>query len=119
MGERLLRIKEEIKKEVSYIIQHRVKDPRLGFVSVTDVDLSRDYSYCKIYVSVFGSEEKIKESMQGLEKATGFVRSELAKKIRIRNIPQIAFHYDPSLEYGSKINAILKELDINGGKNSE
>jgi len=119
MSERVKRLQEEIKKEVSFILQRKVKDPRLGFVSVTDVELSRDYAYCKIYVSVLGDDEERKQTMEGLTKATGFVRSELAKKLRLRIVPQISFHYDPSIEYGSRIDAILKELQINGGSDSE
>ena len=80
MSERLKRLQEEIKKEVSFIIQQRVKDPRLGFVSITDVELSRDYAYCKIFISVLGDETEREQTMEGLTKATGFIRSELAKK---------------------------------------
>lgn len=114
-----MKLREEIKKEVSFILHRKVKDPRLGFVSVTDIDLSRDYSYCKIYVSVFGDDEQKRETMEGLTKATGFVRSELAKNLRLRGTPQITFLYDPSLEYGSKINAILKDLNPNGGPKND
>ncbi|HOB07980.1 MAG: 30S ribosome-binding factor RbfA [Limnochordia bacterium] len=119
MSQRINRLQEEIKKEVSHIIQHRVKDPRLGFVSVTGVELSRDYAYCKIYISVLGDESAQEQTMAGLVKATGFIRSELAKKIRFRSVPQLTFHYDSSLEYGSRINAILKELNRDGGNGGE
>lgn len=119
MSQRVKRLQEEIKKEASYIIQHRVKDPRLGFVSITGVELSRDYAYCKIFISVLGDEAAQEQTMEGLAKATGFIRSELAKKIRFRTVPQLSFHYDPSLEYGSKINAILKELNLDGGSDGE
>ncbi|HHT37319.1 MAG: 30S ribosome-binding factor RbfA [Candidatus Wallacebacter cryptica] len=119
MSERLKRLQEEIKKEVSFIIQQRVKDPRLGFVSITDVELSRDYAYCKIFISVLGDETEREQTMEGLTKATGFIRSELAKKVRFRTVPKLSFHYDQSLEYGSKINAILKELNLDGGSEGE
>lgn len=79
MSERIKRLQEEIKKEASFIIQRKVKDPRLGFVSITDVELSRDYSYCKIFISVLGDENEREQTMEGLHKATGFIRSELAK----------------------------------------
>lgn len=119
MNARLMRLQEEIKKEVSFILQRKVKDPRLGFVSVTDVELSRDLSYCKIYVSILGDEEQRQLTMLGLQQATGFIRSELAKEIRMRKVPQLTFLYDSSLEYGSKIDAILKDLDLNGGVRGE
>ena len=119
MSQRIRRLQEEIKKEASYIIHHRAKDPRLGFVSITGVELSRDLAYCRIYISVLGDETAQQQTMEGLDKATGFIRSELAKKIRFRTVPQLSFHYDSSLEYGSRINAILKELNLDGGSGSE
>lgn len=119
MSERIKRLQEEIKKETSFIIQRKVKDPRLGFVSITDVELSRDYSYCKIFISVLGDENEREQTMEGLHKATGFIRSELAKKLRLKTVPKLSFHYDQSLEYGSKIDAILKKLDLDGGSDGE
>lgn len=119
MSERIKRLQEEIKKETSFIIQRKVKDPRLGFVSITDVELSRDYSYCKIFISVLGDENEREQTMEGLHKATGFIRSELAKKLRLKTVPKLSFHYDQSLEYGSKIDAILKKLDLDGGRDGE
>lgn len=119
MSERIKRLQEEIKKEASFIIQRKVKDPRLGFVSITDVELSRDYSYCKIFISVLGDENEREQTMEGLHKATGFIRSELAKKLRLKTVPKLSFHYDQSLEYGSKIDAILKKLDLDGGRDGE
>ena len=74
------------------------------------MELSRDLAYCRIYISVLGDETAQQQTMEGLDKATGFIRSELAKKIRFRTVPQLSFHYDSSLEYGSRINAILKSL---------
>jgi len=119
MSQRFNRLQEEIKKEISHIIQHKVKDPRLGFVSVTGVELSRDYAHCKIYISVLGDDIAQEQTMEGLAKATGFIRTELARSIRFRNVPQLSFHYDSSMEYGSRINAILKELNLDGGSDGE
>lgn len=119
MSERLGRVTEQIKKEVSFILQRKVKDPRLGFVSITDVDLSRDYSYCKVFVSIYGDEKVQEQTMIGLGKATGFVRSELAKTLRLRHVPEISFHNDPSLQYGSKIDDILNKLQTNKEDSSE
>lgn len=117
MSDRTARLREEIKREISTIILREVKDPRLGMVSVTDVELSRDLSYCKVFVSVYGNEEQKNQSMEGLAKATGFIRSELAKRIRVRHIPEISFSYDNSLEHGARINALLKEvMSGNGGE---
>lgn len=118
MSERAVRLREEIKREVSVIIQRQVKDPRLGMVSVTDVDLSRDFSYCKIFVSILGDENQREQSLAGLRRATGFIRSELGKRLRVRHVPEISFSYDASLEHGARINAILKEIGPDGGDDS-
>lgn len=118
MSERIARLNEEIKREVSVILQREIKDPRLGFVSVTDVELSRDMSYCKVYVSVFGSEEERESSMQALQRAAGFVRTEIGRRVRMRKTPEVRFVYDSSLEQGAKINAILKDIGGDGGSQS-
>lgn len=120
MSNRATRLQEEIKREVSHIIQRKVKDPRLGFVSITDVEISNDLSHCKIFVSVFGDEHQREQTMIGLSKATGFIRSEIGKTVKLRHVPEIVFHYDSSLEHGSKIEAILKEIkNTSGGDDGE
>lgn len=120
MSNRVTRMQEEIRREVSHIIQRKVKDPRLGFVSVTDVEVSNDLSHCKIFVSVLGDEHEREQTMAGLTKATGFIRTEIGKGIKLRHVPEIVFHYDTSLEHGSKIEALLKQLNNpSGGKNGE
>jgi len=80
-------------------------------LSITDVDVSRDLSFAKIYFSLLGSEEERANTLEGLDRAKGFIRSELAKKNKgPDHIPEISFHFDPSLEYGFKMNAICSEL---------
>lgn len=114
MNARSARLGEEIRKEVSDIIFRHVKDPRLGMVSITDVEVTRDLSYAKIFFSVLGDEQQRDQSTEGLTKATGFIRSELAKRIRVRHIPELTFVYDGSLEHGARINAILREIGPGG-----
>lgn len=116
MSDRRFRVQEEIKRYISEIIQKHVKDPRLGFVSVTDVELSRDLSHAKIFVSVFGEEEEQIKTMEGLNRATGFIRTELGKRLRVRHVPELVFSYDASLEHGARINEILRELQSGGDK---
>ncbi|NLJ75552.1 MAG: 30S ribosome-binding factor RbfA [Firmicutes bacterium] len=111
MTGRHTRVGEEIKREVSMIIAQEVKDPRLGMLSITDVEVSRDLSFAKIYFSVLGDEKERELTLAGLNRATGFIRSELAKRIRVRHTPEISFHYDPSLVQGARINALLKDLN--------
>ena len=105
------RINEEIKKNVSAIINSKVKDPRLsGMISVTRVDVTNDYSYAKVYVSIFGSEKEKSESMKALKKSEGFIRKELGRTISMRHIPQILIQLDEGLEYGMKIDKLLREI---------
>jgi ribosome-binding factor A len=112
VSERLARLAQEIKREVSSILTTEVKDPRLGMISITDVEVSRDLSLAKVYFSQLGDEEERARTMEGLERAKGFIRSELAKRIRVRHIPEIAFVFDPSLEHGAKMDALLRSLQI-------
>lgn len=105
------RIAEEIKKEISLIIQREMKDPRIdGLISITEVDVTNDLSYAKIYVTCYAAKEKQKEVLQVLKNASGYFRSELGKRIKLRTIPELIFEFDTSLEYGNKINSILADL---------
>lgn len=110
MTGRHVRIGEEIKREVSSILAKDVKDPRLGMLSITDVDVSRDLSWAKVYFSMLGEQEEREKTLEGLNRAKGFIRSELAKRIRLRHTPEIIFLFDPSLERGAKMDALLKTL---------
>lgn len=107
---RLGRIDEEYKKEISQIISYQLKNPNVtGLISVTKVKVTNDLKYAKVYVSILNSKN-LKETMEGLKKSSGFIRSELARKINLRNTPEILFELDDSLEYGAKIDSILKEI---------
>jgi ribosome-binding factor A len=110
---RIERLQEEIRREVSAILR-RSKDPRIGFVSVTGVEVSADLRHAKVFVSVYGSDEERDATMKGLERATGFVRTELAKAIRLRFVPEIVFRYDPSIVRGARVNALLQSLKSEG-----
>lgn len=98
-----------IKEEMADIIMRRVKDPRLGFVTVTDVEMSEDLKMAKIYISVFKEDER-ELAMEILNSAKGLVRSELAKRIRVKFIPSLDFRLDKSVEHGSKIDQLLKGI---------
>ena len=107
---RLGRIDEEYKKEISQIISYQLKNPNVtGLISVTKVKVTNDLKYAKVYVSILNSKN-LKETMEGLKKSSGFIRSELARKINLRNTPEILFELDDSLGYGAKIDSILKEI---------
>ncbi len=107
---RLGRIDEEYKKELSQIINYQLNNPNVtGMISVTKVKVTNDLKYAKVYVSILNSKN-IKETLSGLKKSSGFIRSELAKKVNLRNTPEIIFELDDSLEYGARIDSILKEI---------
>ncbi len=107
---RLGRIEEEYKKELSQIIGYELKNPNVtGLISVTKVKVTNDLKYAKIYVSILNSKN-IKETIAGLKKSAGYIRSELARRVNLRNTPELIFELDDSLEYGAKIDSILKEI---------
>lgn len=106
------RINEEIKKYVSSIIQTKIRDPRLNaMVSVTRVEVTKDLSYAKVFVSIFGTKEQEKESFEALKNSAGFIRSELSKLIKLRHIPEIIIENDISLKYGMHIDSLLKSIE--------
>ncbi|MBD0334032.1 MAG: 30S ribosome-binding factor RbfA [Cyanobacteria bacterium Co-bin13] len=110
---RMARVASLIKREVSQMLMDGIKDDRVGagMVSVTDVDVSGDLQHAKIFVSVYGTEEARAETMTGLKAATGFVRSELGKRIRLRRTPEILFKEDRSVERGTRVLSLLSQLD--------
>ena len=115
---RMGRIDEEYRKELSNIISYKVKNHNItGMVSVTKVKVTNDLKYAKVWVSILNSKN-IKQTLDGLEQSAGFIRSELAKTINLRNTPEIIFELDDSLEYGAKIDAILKDI-MKDTKNEE
>ena len=114
MNIKIERINHMIREEVSKILMLEIKDEDIKFVTVTDCDTSNDLSYAKIYVTVLEQEKK-EETLKTLNKASSFIRSELAKRIDIRNIPELKFYYDESINYGEKIDKIIDE--INEGEN--
>ncbi|RAP76218.1 30S ribosome-binding factor RbfA [Paenibacillus montanisoli] len=113
---RVGRVGEQIKKELSQLIQTELKDPRIGFITVTGVDLTNDLSQARVYLSVLGSEEQKEETLKALARGTGFLRSELGKRIRFRHTPELLFKFDSSIEYGSKIEALLHTINDGSGK---
>lgn len=104
------RVAEEIKKEVTELMRDELKDPRIGFVTVTSVEVSPDIRYARIFVSVLGSVEETKQSLIALNKARGFVRTELGKRIRLRYTPEIEFRFDESIKHGARIMELLGEV---------
>jgi len=111
------RLSELIKSEFGQILQRDLKDPRIGFVSITDVEVSNDYSHVKIFVSIMGNDEAKKSTMEGLESAKVFIRTELGKRIRLRHTPEVHIIADNSIEHGSRIMELLEEVKKSQGGN--
>ena len=104
------RVKELLRQEISQLIQEEIKDPRIGFATVTDVELSQDLRHAKVFVSVYGDEEARKETLKGLQSAGGFIRNEIGKRIRMKHVPEILFRFDQSIERGARISKLLHEI---------
>lgn len=108
---RLNRINEELKKEISQIISFELKNPdATGLISVTKVKITPDLKYAKVYVSMLNSKSKEK-TIEALKKSAGYIRSEIAKRVNLRITPELVFEEDDSMEYGEKIDRILKDLN--------
>ncbi|EHQ91361.1 30S ribosome-binding factor RbfA [Desulfosporosinus youngiae] len=104
------RLAETLKEEISQLIRVELKDPRIGFVTLTSVDVADDLSHAKVYVSVLGTEEEGNASLNSLNRAAGFIRSEIGKRVRLRHTPSIVFKYDPSIQHGAHIAKLLKDV---------
>lgn len=107
---RFERINEELKKEISHIINYELNNPNVtGLISVTKAKITPDLKYAKIYVSILNSKN-IKETLVALKKSSGYIRTEIAKRINLRITPELIFELDDSIEYGAKIDSILKDI---------
>ena len=109
---RLNRINEELKRELSQVLNFELKNPNVtGMLSVTRVKITPDFKYAKVYVSILNSKN-INKTMEGLKESSGFIRSRLAKTVNLRITPELVFEIDDSIEHGARIDSILKELNI-------
>jgi ribosome-binding factor A len=111
-GKRSEKVADLIQKEVSQMLVRSIKDPRIGFVTITRVTVSEDCRFAKIYFSVAGSPEERERSMKGLESAKGYVRKELGRRIRLRYTPEIMFQFDPSIEYAIHMEELIQGIHL-------
>lgn len=110
MVERINRIAEEMKKEISGIIQNELKDPRLPkLISITSLNVTRDLRYAKVYISVLGSDEEKKNAINGLKSAAGFIRREVGHRVQMRYTPELQFELDNSIEQGAYITKLINQ----------
>ena len=107
---RVEKLQELMKQEISDIIFHELKDPRIGFVTVISVACTEDLREAKVYVSVMGDEKKARDTLYGLNSSLGFVRREIGRRIRLRFTPEISFALDTSLNYSDHIQRLLNEI---------
>ena len=100
------RVAGQIRRDLARLIQQEVKDPKVGFVSLSDVEVTRDLSHAKVFITVF-DPEKAEESLQTLQKAASFLRSRLGQELRLRHVPELHFVHDDSVEKGSRIDELI------------
>ena len=103
------RLGDLIQREISDILQRRIKDPRIGFCTILRVDVSRDLRHAKVFVSIMGTEDQQKDTLAGLKSATGFIRREIGSRIMLRHTPEIVFRIDRSVDHSLRIAQLLKE----------
>jgi len=104
------KVEHAVQREVSTIIHDELKDPRLGFVTITRVELTMDLRSAKIFFSVLGKEQEYKKTQEALNSALGFIRKQIAQRIKLRYVPEIMFRKDDSVEYSVRIQEILQEI---------
>lgn len=101
----------DIKREISFIINTKVNDPRIGFVTVTGTKLSVDFKWLDVFVSIMGDEDETKRSLEGLKSCSGFIKKNLQQRLKLKNVPSIKFLYDESIDTGIRISKILENLE--------
>ncbi len=113
------RVSEAIKREVGVMLSREVKDPGIHFATVTGVETTDDLRHAKIFVSILGDEKTRQESMDGLERAKGFLRRELGRRLQLRYTPEIRFRLDTSLDHAMKIKGLLNQIKPAEEKNAD
>ncbi|MGV3721173.1 MAG: 30S ribosome-binding factor RbfA [Actinomycetota bacterium] len=104
------RVQELLVQEISDIIRREIKDPRVGFVTITDAEITSDLRHARIFFSVLGKPEEREETGKALTRAAGFIRSEFARRAQMRFVPDLRFEFDPSVEHGARISQLLAQV---------
>ncbi len=104
------RVAEQIRRELAELIRLEVKDPRIGMISLTDVEITPDYAHAKVYFTSMSGAEGLDEILAGLRRASGFLRRELGRRVRIHTTPELHFQYDNSLEQGSRLSKLIDDV---------
>jgi ribosome-binding factor A len=111
------RLAAQIVRELSDILQMEMRDPRLGFASITDAEVSKDLRHAQVYVSILGTPEQQRETMELLHHATGFLRTKLAERLQIRHVPELQFKHDRGIERGTRILQLLRQIEAERAAN--
>ena len=109
-SQRAQRVGETIQKEISALLLRGLKDPRSGFVTITGVEVTSDLHLARVYYSVIGDEAARRDSAAGLKSSIPFLRSQLGKHLHMKYVPDLLFHYDTSIEYGNRIESLLRDI---------
>jgi len=118
--DRSLRVADQIQKDLSEILTFELKDPRVGLVTITEVQVTPDYAYARIFfTTLHDSEEDIKETLFGLEKASGFIRNQLSKRLHIHTLPQLRFEYDRSVVRGMALSELIDQANSQRAKDDD
>jgi ribosome-binding factor A len=104
---RLRRVAEQIQRELSEILHSELKDPRVGMITITDVEVSTDLAHAKVFFTTLGDAEALSRTQDGLRRAAGFLRSTLGQRLRIHNTPELHFEYDASVEQGARLSQLI------------
>ena len=112
MSQRVHRVEDLLRTELSSIIQHDMRDPRVALTTVARLTVSRDLSHAEVMISVLGEDDQRSDCLQALERAKGYIRSLLARRVRLRTVPELVFKLDRGAEHSQRINEILEGLDV-------
>lgn len=110
MGMRSVKVGRQLKKEISKILQEDLKDPRIGFVTITRIDLTGDLRHAKVYFSILMDEANQKSSIEGIESAAGYIRKLIGERLNLRYVPELSFKLDRSIEYSVNLEKTLERL---------
>lgn len=116
---RTRRIAEQIQRELAGLVRLELKDPRVGLITLTDVEVSHDHEHAKVYFTLMGNQKQVEETLKGLQRAAGFLRSQLAHRMQLRIVPDLRFVHDTSVERGMDLSRLIDEAVTQDKKHSE
>lgn len=116
---RTRRIAEQIQRELAELVRLELKDPRVGLITLTDVEVTNDHEHAKVYFTLMGNQQQVQETLKGLQRAAGFLRTQLAHRMQLRLVPDLRFVHDTSVERGMDLSRLIDEAIIQDKKHSE